>query len=115
MSAHTPGPWRVADDVVFQVRAHDDRMLVAEVRGWGWLTGVGGLAMLHDDAEQIQRANAHLIAAAPDLLAALEAWQSLRFECVEDGSPAPRDGCECSVCDTSRESATAIARAEGKR
>lgn len=50
-----------------------------------------------------------------DLLSALEAWQSLRFECVEDGSSAPRDGCACSVCDTTRESAAAIARAEGRR
>lgn len=72
MNNHTPGPWVVADDVVFQVRADDNKMLVAEVRGWGYLTGSGGLALLSDDAERVQKANAQLIAAAPDLLEAAE-------------------------------------------
>lgn len=99
MSKHTSGPWEVVD---------------GNEPGPGFRTRVarpGGLALI----QACNQHDAHLIAAAPDLLAALEAWQSLRFECVEDGSPAPRDGCECSVCDTSRESAAAIARAEGKR
>ena len=78
MSAqHTPGPWRVAEPTGFIYAAnpyigHD--MLVAQVRGWGHLTGTGGggCAFDEDKAIAIQEANARLIAAAPDLLAALK-------------------------------------------
>ncbi len=48
-------------------------MHVADVRGWGHLTGRGGGCAFSDDkAIAIQEANARLIAAAPDLLAAIK-------------------------------------------
>ena len=72
---HTPGPWK-ADKHAYMVFAENpykrDDMHVADIRGWGHLTGKGGgCAMPDDKAEAIQRANANLIAAAPDLLAEL--------------------------------------------
>lgn len=49
-------------------------MHVAEVRGWGHLTGRGGGCALDEtQAVAIQEANAAIISAAPELLAALKA------------------------------------------
>lgn len=53
MSAHTPGPWVADHD---NVRTPDDGGMVAKVAG---------------DTDSQAYANARLIAAAPDLLAAL--------------------------------------------
>lgn len=44
-------------------------MHIADVRGWGHLTGQGACALKQDAAVVIQTANADLIAAAPDLKA----------------------------------------------
>lgn len=56
------------------------QMHVADVRGWGHLTGQGGgCAFDEDKAIAIQTANANLIAAAPDLLDALHvAYKTIR-------------------------------------
>lgn len=70
----TPGPWNA--DTIGYVWA-PEQMMVCEIRGWGHLTGVGGLNLPHDEALQIQNANALLIAAAPDLYAALEAAEAV--------------------------------------
>lgn len=72
---HTPGPWKAVEGVgyVFTEGEPYGRgvMHVAQVRGWGHLTGRGGgCAFDEDKAIAIQEANARLIAAAPDLLAA---------------------------------------------
>jgi len=75
--AHTPGPWKVMDALRTHIFTEGDAygrgpMFVAEVRGWGHLTGTGGgCAMDYEKAAEIQDANATLIAAAPDLLAVL--------------------------------------------
>ena len=69
--SHTPGPWKVDEDgfvwgccpgPAFMKTAH---FLVAEVRGWGYL-------QYRADGEQVQAANARLIAAAPEMYEALE-------------------------------------------
>ena len=65
MSAkHTPGPWRV--DI--------DRAIVADSQARGiWRTVVADLGLpTSPNGAQEREANAHLIAAAPDLLEALE-------------------------------------------
>ena len=87
MSAHTPGPWRV-DKHAFMVFAENpykhDLMHIADIRGWGHLTGTGGGCGMSDEkAEAIQRANADLIAAAPDMLAALKALVA-QFQSISD-------------------------------
>jgi hypothetical protein len=63
--AHTPGPWRIESvgDETLEIWAHP-RIAV------GQLYGQNG-----PNESDIVRANAHLIAAAPDMLAALKAAQ----------------------------------------
>jgi len=61
----TPGPWFTDDyGYIFSGERRDAHM-IAEVRGWGWIQYL-------PNPEQIQDANAHLIAAAPELYKALE-------------------------------------------
>lgn len=70
---HTPGPWKVGYQAM-DVMATDAKgdFKVCDIRGWGHLTGKGhgALGLSQDEAVAIQTANANLIAAAPDLLAA---------------------------------------------
>ena len=56
--SHTPGPWSVSKRATLRVIAHDDNTIAS----------TGCTDNLRDQWE----ANAHLISAAPDLLAALE-------------------------------------------
>jgi hypothetical protein len=69
MSAHTPGPWNVPDKYV-------------KMRGCNFLSHVHW-----DDEEAV--ANARLIAAAPDLLAALQGVMDIlgRAESNASGNP----------------------------
>ena len=70
MNKHTPGPWEAVSD-------HD----------WhsGWKFGVAGVVPVN---HTITEANARLIAAAPDLLEALEAIERIKDiwlpDCAED-------------------------------
>jgi len=59
----TPGPWEYSEGMIQRVGGNLDP--VGQVRGWGWLQKL-------PDAEQIQDANGKLMAAAPELLQALE-------------------------------------------
>lgn len=69
----TPGPW-VVGYLKGDVGVADDGKTggyakLFDVRGWGYLTGKGhgGLGLSEGEARVIQDANAHLIAAAPEL------------------------------------------------
>ena len=78
---HMPGPWKVgyrAMDVVAPSKKGGDAK-VCDIRGWGYLTGKGEGALGLSDREgyAIQRANAALIAAAPDLLIQLRGMLGL--------------------------------------
>lgn len=74
---HTPGPWQVGYNfmdvgcVNAKIGGHAK---LFDVRGWGYLTGNGhgGLGMNPDHAFEVQKANARLAAAAPELLNALK-------------------------------------------
>lgn len=61
-ATHTPGPWLAAED---EVGTNPD--ICIEAIGYGIIADVGG------GLPHVRRANARLIAAAPDLLAACEA------------------------------------------
>lgn len=76
MSKHTPGPW-----------------MVRATKGAGWPTQVGYAIDFNADQEQVvdfvyEEADARLIAAAPELLEALEYALPYLEACV----PRPRNG-----------------------
>lgn len=64
---HTPGPWRLITVVTTKGAHHDQAVSAAN--------GHAAITMIHDGSEEGQ-ANATIAAAAPDLLAALEAWEA---------------------------------------
>ena len=76
MSKHTPGPWYIGKDTGDQNRHIYAEQMVCSDDGEEWHP----LIACTDDDEQLidWQANARLIAAAPDLLAALQ-------QCVEHG------------------------------
>lgn len=71
---HTPGPWITGNHWpvgwIMAEGVEKGPMHVADIRGWGYLTGRGhgALGLSHEDAAAIQDANGRLIAAAPELL-----------------------------------------------
>lgn len=93
MSRHTPGPWRVRDGA--RIDVHDAPMEVVDNTG-------GGVALFLDD-DPGSRADARLIAAAPDLLSAAKGALAYMSNDL-------RRGPEGETC---RRLRRAIARAEG--
>lgn len=63
----TPSPWKADTELACMVTACDDQMQIADIRGWGHLTGVGGLGLPDEEADKIMCANTLLIASAPDM------------------------------------------------
>ena len=61
-ATHTPGPWEWTPDLGNATHAHNQ-----------WLCGQNAGVLLHGGPWPISDANADLVAAAPDLLAACEA------------------------------------------
>lgn len=103
MTSHTKGPWEVDEDGL-AVRALNGQMKVADIRGWGYLTGKGTLGLDHDEATRIQFANGYVMAAAPDML---EALMRIAHEIPPNG--------EDFVHFVDRIARAAIAKAEGKK
>lgn len=96
MSKHTPGPW-----VVFHNKY---RIPAVEVDGSVWSEGFDSGVRLQSERD----ANAHLIAAAPDLLAALKELLDQGEGCAACGFGTP--GCGCRY----ERARAAIAKAEGE-
>ena len=68
---HSPGPW-VTRDPFLKVEGPSEmggEFCVCDIRGWGYLTGKGhgALGLSEKEALAIQKANAELIASAPDM------------------------------------------------
>jgi hypothetical protein len=99
---HTPGPWRM-DRMATYIWAKDrlGEFMVAQIRGWGHLTGVGGLNLPEDKAVAIQEANGRLLAAAPELLEAAK-WAVMEWRL------------HGQLTDSCRHVEAAIAKAEGR-
>lgn len=108
---HTPGPWMVS--LANSIFAQDNQMRVADVRGWGYLTGAGhgALGLDHHTAASIQDANAALIARAPELA---EENQRLReaLRRIRDADDPDYPG--ACICMELREIATCALGEEGK-
>lgn len=89
---HTPGPW--------EVQREDKRLDSGDVVEWLWVGPVKWQTRVcrvvcYDGEQDEQRANARLIAAAPDLLEAL--IEALPYvECAED-DPAYKAGAVAKV------------------
>lgn len=104
MSKHTPGPWFVTGNMTLYVEARIGGGLVQEVAAVGPTEADSGYGPQ-------QRANADLLAAAPELLEALEATNMLLR--------TKRHACEitevCHVLDTHiKRNQAAIAKARGE-
>jgi len=116
-TAHTPGPWSVgyhgSDIHCVNVKIGGTAKLF-DVRGWGYLTGMGhgALGLPEDKAIEIQNANARLAASAPELLAAAK----LALNTAEDWIHDRLDGTlslESELADL-EPVRVAIAKAEGR-
>ena len=62
---HISGPWEYFKEDQRVIIPGDHSKLIADIRGWGWLQKL-------PEGHKIQDANGRLIAAAPELLEALE-------------------------------------------
>lgn len=102
--AHTPGPWVASE-------GHPSDVWHVDMPGRAWSVVVGRHDEDFDQPVEEVQANAKLIAAAPDLLAALRLgleWSA------DDGYPD--DHCMVSPCERAFRQAAraAIAKAEGR-
>jgi len=93
MTKHTPGPWKLGPSLG-EVRDDDDNVLCD----------------VYDDNDEQAEADAHLIAAAPDLLAACEACMTLLVR-YENRSVAPEIGTGAAI----NAAHAAIAKARGQK
>ena len=66
MAQHTPGPWMIGDES----RGDDPRMVYCDDATGQRVADCTGKYLFH--SQEMMRANARLIAAAPDMLAALK-------------------------------------------
>jgi len=96
--AATPGPWAF-DEFGNYIYQQIDLHPIAEVRGYGYLTGKGhgGLGLLDDEALAVQSANANFIAHArkdiPALLSEISNLTSERDAAIKDARDNAHNSC----------------------
>lgn len=76
--SHTPGPWTVdGDDIV-------GKRYIARLANWHIVEGNVKYKAVEDALKAERQANAQLIAAAPDMIDALEAvlWEDSGLACI---------------------------------
>jgi hypothetical protein len=101
-SKHTPGPWNVDKDMI---RAVDPITSIACICDVAWPLG---------NRQECPEANAHLIAAAPDLLDALEAAKQFIQNGIQYGYiNMPDKDCGDSALETPAKIEAAIQKARG--
>ncbi len=86
MSAHTPGPWEVFGGRLVRAVQGENAIPIASLEA-PYRRGTGIVR-----SEREQQANARLIAAAPDLLTALEDVLARWHREVSQGDGFPEDG-----------------------
>lgn len=77
MTEFTKGKW-TADDMGEYVFAHGFNMMICQMRGWGYLHGTLGLTP--DNVIEVQKANARLIAAAPEMYELMKIWVQVQAQ-----------------------------------
>jgi hypothetical protein len=106
IASHTPGPWWV------ERRVGDALQVNAKHRGEGSSYCVAGINHWEGDAD---KANAHLIAAAPDLLAALKDladWLAYGLNKADGAEPTAEDHAACER--VAAQARAAVDKAEGR-
>ena len=76
MSEFTKGKW-TADDMGEYIFANGFDMMICQMRGWAYLNAQG---LSDDEAIDVQKANARLIAAAPDMYELLKVWVQVQAQ-----------------------------------
>ncbi len=104
---HTPGPWLVRPDEAIAIRAEDGSLLAT----LGWSNG-RHFAKGRRDANEVY-ANAHLIAAAPELLAMVRHYASDCAECDGTGFKFPGTPILDHACEDCADIRALIDKAEG--
>lgn len=111
MTDHTPGPWIAVESLVYTASSPN-------CMGWKQLADCRGVEGAYFDATHIDQrvrfANAHLIAAAPDLLEALEdAAHSIELLRAIAYPSSYQSGKWAPSLDTLHKAKAAIAKAKG--
>lgn len=114
-ATHTPGPWSVPHFAEPDVNCECSYVLCDHLMGAVasvYCSGEGADWKSHGDNPKFAEAcaNAHLIAAAPDLLAALKKLAASHLATIE-GEGFDPEHCVCSDLD---DAFAAIAKAEGR-
>lgn len=94
-SAHMPGPW-VIDKHALAIWAPSEKggeTKIFDIRGWGYLTGLGhgALGLPHEEAKAIQTANGRLAAAAPEYHAFIDDLANRSIDGADAGPEAELD------------------------
>jgi hypothetical protein len=107
MSKHTPGPWFVDEAHIVRVGRPGSGFLKPVKIATGWKVD----AWVDGDSDEESRANAHLIAEAPVLLAELEYLVEVAESAMR---AANRDGGEYDIGEMLEAPRAAIAKAKGE-
>lgn len=83
---HTPGPWRIDRAIAYD--DGDNGMSAVSISGDGWGEFAKCLVKFDDEDPPEGQANARLIAAAPDLLSALERLEMVSGLALMSDDPA---------------------------
>lgn len=81
-SEHVKGPLHHEDGIIWQTEHVGDGAMVAQIRGWGYLTGRGALGLSGEEAAAIQDEWGELFAAAPETAAERDRLRALCGEMV---------------------------------
>lgn len=101
MSKHTPGPW-----IVEPVPYDSSRFYIRGSNTKGQILGFGKGAVAHIPQSTVNpmEANANLIAAAPDLLAALEGLMSCYIDLLDEDQVAAAQNAKSAIAKAKGES-----------
>ena len=104
---HTPGPWSIGALVSFD--GDDNEISSVEISGFGWRQFAKCIVKYGNEESEEGQANAQLIAAAPDLLEALETLLNASHPIIHRGKAVCADRIKAK-----RLARAAIAKAKGE-